>query len=380
MEGTTALPFIPDHVLDAIAAAAPAHDRDASFPADSLVTLHEAGVLALTVPARLGGGGAGLRAAAQAVAAVGGACASTGLILAMQLIHQHSIATSDGFSQAIRDRIGRDAVETGGLVNALRVEPVLGTPARGGLPETVARRNGGDWRVTGHKIYSTGAPGLRWMLLWARTDEVKPRTGAFAVPADSPGVAVRETWDHLGLRASGSHDVLLDDVAIPLDYAGELRPNEDWRTIDRVGHIWSIVLIGALYTAVAWASRDWLIGFLHDRRPASLKAPLSSLPRVQETVGAIEVKLVVNETLLAVAIAGAESGGPPFGVELNLFKATMTENAVRTVEQAASLAGNHALSRSNPLERHWRDVLCARVHTPQIDSIHLVAGRAALAL
>jgi len=50
------------------------------------------------------------------------------------------------------------------------------------------------------------------------------------------------------------------------------------------------------------------------------------------------------------------------------------------VEQALSLTGNHGLSHANPLERHWRDVLCARVHTPQADAVYLAAGRAALGL
>jgi alkylation response protein AidB-like acyl-CoA dehydrogenase len=50
------------------------------------------------------------------------------------------------------------------------------------------------------------------------------------------------------------------------------------------------------------------------------------------------------------------------------------------VEEALSLTGNHGLIRSNPLERHYRDVLCARVHTPQDDATRLVAGRLALDL
>ena len=43
-----------------------------------------------------------------------------------------------------------------------------------------------------------------------------------------------------------------------------------------------------------------------------------------------------------------------------------------------ALTGNHGLSRANPLERHLRDVLCARIHTPQADAAHVAAGRAAL--
>ena len=48
------------------------------------------------------------------------------------------------------------------------------------------------------------------------------------------------------------------------------------------------------------------------------------------------------------------------------------------VQEAVSLCGNHALARANPLERHLRDVLCARIHTPQPDSAYIAAGKARL--
>jgi alkylation response protein AidB-like acyl-CoA dehydrogenase len=48
------------------------------------------------------------------------------------------------------------------------------------------------------------------------------------------------------------------------------------------------------------------------------------------------------------------------------------------VQEAVQLAGNHGLSRANPLERHLRDVLCARVHTPQPDAAYAAVGRIAL--
>ena len=157
-------------------------------------------------------------------------------------------------------------------------------------------------------------------------------------------------------------------------------PTSSWRGLDPLVQTWHTVLIGALYTGVARAGRDWLLGFLRNRVPANLGAPLAMLPRVQEAVGAIEERLAVNAALLAAAADAAERAAPPSSVTLTLFKTTIAENAVRAVEQAAALAGNHALHRGNPLERHWRDVLCARVHTPQADTVHLAAGRAALGL
>lgn len=66
--------------------------------------------------------------------------------------------------------------------------------------------------------------------------------------------------------------------------------------------------------------------------------------------------------------------------ESNIVKLTVTNNAIAVVEDALSLAGNHGLTRANPLERHYRDVLCGRVHTPQDDATRLHAGRLALGL
>jgi len=380
MDGFSQTTPVSSALLESVARAAPGHDLKGSFPHDSIALLREAGLLALTVPRRLGGGEVGLARAAEVVGAVGAACASTGLVLSMQFVHQGRVAASETIAAELRDRVGIDAVEHGGLLNALRVEPALGTPARGGMPETIARRDGETWRLTGRKIYCTGSPGLRWFLVWARTDETEPRVGSFLVPSDTPGISIEQTWDQLGLRASGSHDVVLTDVVIPAAYAADIRRPEAWRGAETTGHIWGIVLTGALYTGVAKAARDWVIKFLHDRKPANLGAALATLPRMQEAVGAIEERLAVNAALLDTVIRDTEAGGSHGGHSLNLFKTTIAENAVRAVEQALTLTGNHGLSRHNSLERHWRDVMCARVHTPQADAVYLAAGRAALGL
>ena len=60
------------------------------------------------------------------------------------------------------------------------------------------------------------------------------------------------------------------------------------------------------------------------------------------------------------------------------MKWAVNDNALKAVAKALELAGNPGLSRTNPLERHHRDVLCARVHSPQNDTILTGAGRAAL--
>ena len=353
---------------------AAAHDADASFPHENFAALHEAGLLALTAPPEYGGQGADLAAAVRVIGAVAQAEPATALVLAMQYLLHGSLAGRAGWPEHLKRRVVQDAVEDGALINNLRVEPELGTPARGGLPATVARRTAEGWRLSGRKVYATGIPALTWMVVWARTDDPAPLVGAFLVNRDTPGWRIEETWDHTGLRASGSHDVVFEDALIPLDQALSPQPPDAPPSFDPKVAIWSPTLIAALYDGVARAGREWLVRWALERTPANLGAPLASLPRFHELVGGIDALLLQNRALLASATRGDLRP-----VEAGLAKHLVTENAIEAVGQAIAAAGNPGLSRHNALQRHYRDVLCGRVHTPQGDMALAAAGRAAFA-
>ncbi|WP_128927188.1 acyl-CoA dehydrogenase family protein [Bradyrhizobium guangxiense] len=376
----------PDYVAraealaEAFAARAAEHDRAGSFPFENFRELSTAGLLSLTVPAAHGGAGAGAQYAARVLGILGKADPSTALVLAMHYINHLVMARSPSWPARLSRKLARESVEGLALINALRVEPELGSPARGGLPATIARRTETGWRLSGHKVYSTGSPILKWYLVWARTDEVEPRVGQFLVPAGLPGTRIVETWDHHGLRASGSHDVIFEDVVIPLGSEIDLRKPADWRGPDATQATAHTVFVAAIYDGIARAARDWLITFLKQRVPASLGAPLATLSRAQEILGAIEARLAVNARLITSFAGDFDDGVELSGTESNIIKLTVTNNAVAVVEDALSLTGNHGLSRINPLERHYRDVLCGRVHTPQDDSTRIGLGRAALGL
>ncbi|CAJ0804146.1 acyl-CoA dehydrogenase family protein [Ralstonia holmesii] len=392
------LPTPPDRLAEVLAAVCPQlassaaeHDLHGGFPHDNFALLHASGLIAQVIPKTHGGGGAALKTARQIIASIAHADAATALVLTMTYLQHRAIARADTRWPAhVRQQVFATALNEGALINALRVEPDLGSPARGGLPATVATRVGNAWRIRGRKLYSTGSPALRWLAVWGRTDEAEPRVGVFLVPRplpETPGICIEETWNHLGLRASGSHDVVLEDVEIPLDYAVDIRPAAAWAAHDAAQadtgaqldqQAWMTVLLGSLYDAVAQAARDWLIQFLNTRAPANLGGPLATLPRMQEAMGEIAAALHTNRVLLDHAAEAADAGSPLSVTDSGLLKYTVTTNAIRTVELALKLSGNHGLSRHNPLERHYRDVLCSRIHTPQNDSILLAAGRTAL--
>ncbi|RQS76762.1 acyl-CoA dehydrogenase [Burkholderia sp. Bp8963] len=380
-----------------LAADAARNDVDGRFPHENFARLHRAGLIAQVVPREHGGAGATLAQASRIVAAVARADPVTALVLTMTYLQHRALGRADNrWPEPVRRAVFRSAVEEGALINALRVEPALGSPSRGGLPDTIARRDGDGWRLSGHKLYSTGIPALRWLAVWARTDEPEPRVGVFVVrrerdadgnTADDARIRVIESWNHLGLRASGSHEVVFDDVWLPADHAVDVRAPDAWAVsaashadadAQADQHAWMVALLGSLYDAVARASRDWLLEFATTRAPSGLGAPLATLPRVQEAVGEIEGWLHANRVLLDDHVARTDAGDAPAVTTSGLVKRTVTEQAIRAVEHALKLSGNHGLSRHNPLERHYRDVLCSRVHTPQDDAIAVAAGRAAL--
>ncbi len=374
-----------------LAATAAQHDAAASFPHENFTLLHQYGLIGQVAPRAHGGGGAGLAEARRIIAAVAGGDPATALVLTMTYLQHRAIGRADAhWSEPLRKQVFASAVEEGALINSLRVEPDLGSPARGGLPATVATRVANGWRLSGRKLYSTGIPALRWLSVWARTDEPQPRVGVFLVPrpaADAAGIRVVENWNHMGLRASGSHETVLDNVWIAPENAVDIREPTAWAPagasqadVDANAdqQAWMVVLLGSLYDAVARAGFDWIRAFVRERAPGSLGAPLATLPRVQETIGEIAALLQANQALLDDAAARTDAGKPPTPTDSGLLKFTVTGHAIRAVELALQLSGNHGLSRNNPLERHYRDVLCSRIHTPQNDSILVAAGRVAL--
>jgi alkylation response protein AidB-like acyl-CoA dehydrogenase len=354
------------------------YDRSGAFPHENFSLLHQHGLIGLAAARELAGEPLTLPEARQVIEAVARGEPSTALVLIMTYLFVFQAARNPNWPPALLRHVLEDIAVNGSLANALRVEPELGTPVRGGLPETTARRVPGGWRISGRKLYSTGIPALKWLGVWGRTDDAAPLIGTFLVPASVQGVRIEETWDQLGMRATGSHDAILEDVFVPAEYAVDIRTPKGWEA-ERPAELlaWMSVLIGALYDSVARNARDWLVRFANERVPSNLGAPLATLPRFQEAIGEIEALLFTNKVLLDRTSHGEPAAVP--SLESNFVKHLVTNNAIKITEKAVSLTGNPALSRHNPLERHFRDTLFGRVHSPQDDTILAGAGKAALA-
>ena len=381
IDSVTALE-IAARVRDQLALTAAEYDRTAAFPFANFEVLREAGILNLTVDARYGGPGLGLETACRAVSLIAEGEPSTALVYAMHLIYHAVPATTGAWNANAHQVMCREALNGIALVNVMRVEPELGTPTRGGLPNTTATPTANGWRMNGHKLYSTGSPLLRYFVTWARTAGDDARVGWFCVPRETPGLEIVETWDHMGMRATGSHDLILRDAEIPLDFALDIRTPQEWLKQDPGAGIWNNLVLASLYHGVARSAANWLANYLHERKPTNLGASLATLPRMQSAVGEIEALLFTNERLVFGLAAELEANNyqGKAAAGTSMAKMVACNNAIKAVDIALSLIGNPGLYRSNPLERHHRDVLCARIHMPQDDMVTQMAGKAALGL
>ncbi|EGD59456.1 acyl-CoA dehydrogenase domain-containing protein [Novosphingobium nitrogenifigens DSM 19370] len=358
------------------------YDRAPRFPQENFDLLARKGLIGLTVDPRLGGQGAGFVEALRVLGAVAKGEPSTALILFMTYAFHAAPDRNARWPGSLYEKLAHEAVAGGGLIGTFRVEPELGTPVRGGLPKAIARRVGdgpnASWLLSGEKIYSTGSTGLDWFAVFARTDEPTPRLGLFLVDPRSEGIEIVPEWDHLGMRATVSHKVVFRDTPVPAGHDVDLREPEEW--VPRPGTnqtalYWNALALATIYDGVARAARDWLAHYLNHRVPSNLGAALSTLPRVQEKFGEIEGLLHTNRVLITSAAQAIDDGQAPDATEINLVKHLANANAIRAVEIGLELTGNPGISRNNPLERHYRDVLCSRIHSPQADTVLVAAGR-----
>ncbi|MFF7458830.1 acyl-CoA dehydrogenase family protein [Kitasatospora sp. NPDC008115] len=385
-------------VVDLLAARAEEHDRDATFPYQGIEAVHEAGLLTLTVDRRYGGPGGTLADTVQVLSQLGRGDASVAVVTAFTLLQHAEQARTANWPTAGYRRLLTESRRGPALVNTLRVEP----GARSGEPPaTVARWDGTGWRLTGRKTYCTGAEALAWMAVTARTDEPEPRTGTFLVRGESEGLEVDPTWDQLGLRASASHDVVLDGVRVPAELALGLNPSKGGAgrgasgaaarsaaasAPDAAGAVpaaelaraWHDLALSAVAVGVARSAQDWLVRFLHQRTPANLTEPLGSLPRYRGALGEIETQLIGAEELVHGLAPRVDRAEPDAVARTGPAHLLATRAAIAAVQQAVSLTGNPGLSRRHPLERYLRDVLSSRVHLAPDEAVLEAAGRAAL--
>jgi alkylation response protein AidB-like acyl-CoA dehydrogenase len=323
-------------------------------------------LFAALVPAEFGGGGASTATVCEAIRVIARACSSTALAFSM---HSHVVAVA-----AWRHKYM--GAPTDGLLKRVASEDLVMISSGGGdwlASGGKAEKVEGGFRVTARKPFASGSAMGDLLNTSALYDdpEAGPTVLHFAVPLTAEGVRIEPTWQVLGMRGTGSNDVVLDDVFMPDAAIAGRRPAGEWHMLFHVISKIAFAFIYSAYLGVAEAARDLAVEAAGKRPPNPLAAQLAG-----EMENAMMVARLANAEAIAIA-EDAEPGPQTTSAAMQCRQLT-GQYAIATVEKALELAGGSAFYRRNTLERLFRDVQAARFHPlqekPQLD----LTGRVAL--
>lgn len=344
-------------------------DREGRFPVENYALLRELGYLRGPVPAELGGLGADLVEAVAAQRTLGAACASTALAVNMHLFQVGTAAEGWRASGANEPALRRVA-EEGIVLGSTGAEAIV---AGEWDTSTIAVRHGDGYRISGRKYFCSQADVMNVVRVNAKDAE----TGEIlvvAVSAAAPGVSIDPTWDTMGMRATASHDLILDGVEVPDSAVGARLPASGpaWDPAFARAIRWFLTLVGGVYVGIADRARDEAYAALGKGSNTSFRAPALT----EEIVGRMEAAHFRAGSVLE---AGARRVADDDDLAEGMISAILTKEEATTaaadvIDHAVTLVGGRSYFRKSVMERLVRDMHAARFHPPSAPVSHQMVG------
>jgi glutaryl-CoA dehydrogenase len=231
---------------------------------------------------------------------------------------------------------------------------------------TRARRDGGDWVLTGGKMWITNAPVADVAVIWARTDD---GIRGFAVPMDTPGVTAREIRHKMSLRASSTGEIVLDDVRLPDDArlpgAEGLKAPLSCLTEARYGIVW-----GAL-----GAARDCLTTAIdYARTREQFGRPIAAFQLTQAKLADMAVELQKGY-LLARHLGALADAGRLRPEQVSVGKLNNVREAIAIARQCRTILGANGISAEYPVLRHANNLESVLTYEGTSEVHQLVIGQ-----
>ena len=345
------------------------HDRDASHPVENYDRLREEGFLSLTVDRADGGMGFDFLSHTLAYEALGQGCPATALAFNMHASVVMPLLKSPEVTPSARAHMVDLVVRQGNMIGGNFSEPST-TSLMGERPLSVrAKPVDGGWAVTGRKMFASMLEATDHVLVLAYPEtSTSPTAGLLAlVPRGAPGRRVNANWDTLGMRATRSDSLILEDCFVP-DSAVMYR-SDDIRAFRLAYLNWFWGSYTAVYLGIAVAAYDEIRRVVQDRRPQGYSQPLAYHPDIRRHIATMSATLEAARLITYRSAWLSDVQGPTPETTAALYRAKfMVGEAVSSITRTAlTLGGAHGIFKGSRLEQLFRDGALAEIQPPPTD-------------
>jgi len=367
---------VRDFAKEEIAPGVPEREREERFPREVLQKLGEMGILGMMVPEEHGGAGLDALSYILAVEELARVCASTAVIMSVNNSVFCYPVWKYGSDRQKREILSE--VASGRSLGAYALsEPQSGSDAAN--QKTRARREGDCYVLDGAKSWITNAGEAAWYLVMTMTQPELGTHGitAFLVSVEDAGVRIGAPEAKMGLRASRTAAVYLENVRIPA-----------WRRLGEEGQGFSIAMatldhsrigIAAQGVGIARAAYEASVEYAGTRETFGKK--IAEHEAIAFQIADMRVQIEAARWLTYRAAVRSEIPGVRFSKESSMAKVFATEMANTVAARAVAIFGGYGYSREYPVERYYRDARVTTIYegTSEIQRIviskNILAGR-----
>jgi len=324
-------------------------DRSKEFPTEIFKQLSDMGMMGLPFDEKYGGAGADTTSFAIVTEELSRACASTGITYSAHISLGGAPLNLFGTDEQKEKYL--TPICTGESFGAFGLtEPNAGSDAGG--TETRAVEDGDDWVINGSKVYITNASYAKHLAITAITGMVdgKKEISAIIVPTDAEGFTIIDNYEKMGLNASNTTELVLDNVRVP---KGNLlgKRGEGFKqflvTLDggRIG-------IAAMAVGIAQAAFNRALAYSKERK--QFGKTLSEFQITQFKLADMAMKIELARNMVYKA-AWMKDQGRPFTKEASMAKLYASEISMQVANEAIQIHGGYGYMKEYEVERYMRD-------------------------
>jgi len=344
------------------------YDKENRFFQEDFDELKEAGYLLMSVPEEFGGYGLNLAECGEVTRKLAYHAAPTALALNMHVYWVGLVSDlwrqGDKSLEWLLKEAGNGKVFAAGHSESGNDHPVL-------YSTTVAKKVGGGYTFTGHKMFGSLSPVWDFLGIHAQdnSDPDNPKVIHAFMPKDSKGYEIKKVWDNvLGMRATRSDDTLLNEVFIPDQYIARSLPT-GFAGIDPfvLGiFAWGLIGFGNVYYGQAQRVFEMTVAKVQSKKSIALDRPsMAYHSGIQHDISEMVLELEgIGPHLDTIAREWSEGKdyGPAWGVKIVAAKCHAVESAWRVVDKALDIVGGYGIFPVSGFERMLRDARLGRLH------------------